>query len=532
MKNKKTLAIILYAVYAVALVLIITFASSLSSGIIYKLEVMFSKKNITDVTVDISDDTELLAGRYYYPQYTPTGSFSGSPGLRYASLDPEYLTVGDDGKVSASTDFPGDTFLGRVLVTSAYCEDFEKVITFRFVKKYPENFSVSYSVKGIGDESAELTVGVPVYVFSEIASGSVYNVSDHTLIYDSEYFVEGGDGSLIPTRPTDSGVTLAFSIEYGNGAIASSKSFTVKTAEEVCEFDEVLLNGVVANEFVGEKDKSISITLLKDGEAVATDYTLSLDMKGDANRDGKGGMYFLTVGDKGITVTLPGGYSKTVYPKIRNTVLRPILKDEEEESTHEIYLLVSEYKTVNFYFDGAVGYDTVEYEFDEEMMRLGSSARSFTIKPKKTGTTTLTLTIDDGCTRVSEEYTVHIGINLNPIYLISSNVSNFVSKVLGHMSAFVVLAFASMNLFKYVTVENKFKRFLLYSLTSLSVGSLTEIIQLFLPNRNGGVTDVILDMLGFYLGTLLIILYRYSKKVFITKILKKDGNGEICREKQ
>ena len=531
MKNKKRFAIILYAAYALALVLLITFGTSLAGDIVYKLEVMFSKKNITDVTVDISSDTELLAGRYYYPQYTPTGPFTGSPGLKYTSLDPQILTVGDDGSIRASLDFEGDTFLGRVKVTSAYCEELEKIITFRFVKKYPQDFAVSYSVKGIGGESAELTVGVPVYVFSEIASGSVYNVSDHTLIYDSEYFTECEDGSLMPTKATEDGVTLAFSIEYGNGAIASSRSFTVRTAEEVCEFDEVLLNGVPADEFVGARNKGIAITLLKDGEEIATDYSISLDMKGDANRDGKGGMYFLTVGDKGLTLTLPGGYAKTVYPKIRNTILRPILTDAEQERTHEIHLLVSEYKTVNFYFDGQVGYDTVEYEFDEDMMRLGSSVRSFTIKPKKTGTTTIKLTIDDGYTRVCEEYIVHVRRNLNPIYIISKNVSNFVSKVLGHMSVFAVLAFVSMNLFKYVTVENKLKRFLLYSLTSLSVATLTELIQLLMPSRNAGVGDVLVDMLGFYFGTLAVLVFRCAARRLLPKMLDRAKAKFSCSEK-
>lgn len=530
MKNKKTLAIILYAVYAVALVLIITFASSLSSGIIYKLEVMFSKKNITDVTVDISSDTELLAGRYYYPQYTPVGSFTGSPGMRYTSLDPEYLTVGDGGKICASTDFEGDTFYGRVKVASAYCESLEKIITFKFVKKYPENFSVSYTVKGLAKEVSELTVGVPVYVFSRISSDSDYNMSDYTLIYDKEYFAEGEQGSLVPIKSTEDGTLLAFSIEYGNGAIASSKSFTIAEKPLADEFDEVLLNGVPADEFVGERGKSISVTLLNGGEEIATDYAMSLDMKGDANRDGRGGMYFLTVGDKGLTITLPSGFSKTVYPKIRNTISRPILKNEEQEKTHTINLLVSEYKTVSFYFDKNVGYDTVEYEFDREMMRLSSSDRSFTIKPKKAGTTTVKLTIDDGYTRVSEEYTVHIKRNWNPVYLISSNVSGFVSKVLGHMTLFIVLAFLSMNLFKYVNVTGRVKRFAIYTLTALPVASLTEFIQFFIPNRNSTLSDVLVDMLGFYLATLLIIAGR-CVRAGIDKVMPKNKKKQFdCSE--
>ena len=519
-KNKKRLAIILYAVYALSLVLVITFGTSLTHDIVYKLEVAFSNKNVTDVTVDISSDTELLAGRNYYPQYTAKGSFRGSAGLRYASLDPELLRVGESGQLYTSTDFDGDSFIGRVKITSAYDKDFEKIVSFKFVKKYPESFSVSYSLKGVG-ETAELVVGVPVYVFSRITSSSDYNVSDYTLIYDTDYFTEASDGSLIPIKPTEGNATLAFSVEYGNGAIASSKSFTVLDKPEVVEFDEIILNGTAPENFVGVRGKSISITLLKDGEAIATDYTISLAKTGDANRDGKGGMYFLTAGEKGLTITLPNGFAKTVEFAIENKILLPTLKDKSVRESHVISLRNTDVITYAFTFDGEVTYDNVTYEYDSDVIRLTTTSRSFTVDPRtgQLGTTEIKVIIDDGYTRLEDVYTVKIREDIRLMALISQNVSSFVSKVLGHMVLFAALACISMNLFKHLKIEGRGKRFLLYTLTALPVGIITELIQLFIPGRNPGVTDVLVDMLGFYLMTLGIVALKplFAKLEFLRK---------------
>ena len=91
MKSKKIIAILLYAVYALGLVLAISFGTSVADEIIADMKDAFSKKNIDDVTVDIATDTELLAGKYYYPEYTAHGKFRGGAGLEYESLDPDYL---------------------------------------------------------------------------------------------------------------------------------------------------------------------------------------------------------------------------------------------------------------------------------------------------------------------------------------------------------------------------------------------------------------------------------------------------------
>ena len=532
MKNTKRLAIILYAVYVTALVLVITFGTSVSADLIYKIEIAFLRKNIDDVTVDISSDTELMAGVTHYPQFRGQGSYRGSAGLRYTSLDPELLGVGDSGSLYATTDFEGDSFIGRVKVTSAYDADFEKIFSFKFVKKYPDSFSVLYSVKGCVSEESELTVGVPVFVYSKIDKSLEYNMSDYTLIYDKEYFTEGAQGSLIPIKATSEGQMLSFSIMYGNGNAASSKSFTVVDRDLPEDFDSVLLNGVPADEFVGEREEGISITLLKNGEKIATDYTISLAKTKDANRDGKGGIKFVSVGDKEMTLTLPNGFAKTVKFPVINKILLPIVKDSAVRQEHIITLRDTEVKAYSFYFADEVGYDKVTYEYDAEMLHLYSTDRSFTVDPRagKTGVTEIKLIIDDGYTRVEDVYTVEIKEDFRPLSLISDNVSGFVSKVLGHWAMFAVLAFLSMNLFRYVPDMPMWKRFIFYTLTALPVAALTELIQIFIPDRSAGITDILIDMSGFYLGTAFVLGFRFFGEKYVKPMISKI-NSKGAEEK-
>ena len=87
------------------------------------------------------------------------------------------------------------------------------------------------------------------------------------------------------------------------------------------------------------------------------------------------------------------------------------------------------------------------------------------------------------------------------------------------MVLFAALACISMYLFKHLKIEGRGKRFLLYTLTALPVGIITELIQVFIPGRNPGVTDVLIDMLGFYLMTLAIVGFKafWDKHGFLRK---------------
>ena len=509
LKSKKT-AIVLYVIYVTFLTLLLIFGGKVSSFATKTVSAILNKKNITSVTSDISAEDELFAGEYQYPQYTAQGRFRGDAGLEFTSLDPEYLTVNKKGGVLADMSFEGDVFDGRVKVTSKYDKDFEQVLSFRFVKKYPDVFTSSYFVKGYEYDSPKLYIGVPVYTYSSVESDVEYNVHDYTVEYDDEYFTASDDGTLIPIKTTADGQTLSFTVRYANGASAVSKSFTIEEwGSEITEIDEVLLDGHTPDEYVVKRGWAVAISLLKDGVTVPVNYTVEFPEKNDVIQNNTGMPGFKTAGDKQITVTLPSGFSKSVTVKVRNTVELPTLTDKTARETHTITMLDTDVTSFKFKFGKDVTFDEVKYEFDSSVIGVSPASRGFTLTPKSCGTTTLKLIVDDGFTRFEDTYTVQIKENTNVVAILAKNVGTFVSKFLGHMTLFAILAVFSMNVFRFVWLFRPLERFLAYTMMALPSAAITEIAQRFIPGRYGRLLDVIIDMTGFYIGTLIIVILKY-----------------------
>ena len=190
-RKKKIFVITLFTLYALAVTLVLIFGAKLSVWLANKVDLALNKKEITDVTVNVKDGAELLADRDHYLQFIAHGEFTGDPGLRFTSLNPEYVGVTSTGTVWSKINFEGDYLDGQIKVTSKYDEDFEKIFTFRFVKKIPDEFIAAYYVKGYAHGVKNLRVGVPIYVFSHTEQKSGYNVYDYTVEYDEEYFEFG-----------------------------------------------------------------------------------------------------------------------------------------------------------------------------------------------------------------------------------------------------------------------------------------------------------------------------------------------------
>lgn len=504
MKSKKRIAIILYAVYALALTLVLLLGKSVSESLILKLENKLKQKHITDVTIDIDPREELLAGEYYYPHYVAHGDFRGDPGLVYTSLDPELLSVSWSGKLYAYPKFDTDFIDASIKITSLYDEDFEKVMTFRFVKKYPENYTPTVFVKGYGEAEDTLCVGVPVYVFPKIDEDEKYNAKNYKVEYDENYFDLTEDGYLIPVRATENGETVSFSVVFANGNGKVTASYQVKDAITVESFDGIKLG---KGSMIATKGKETRLTLYKDGEPLMSDYTLTID--GEPITIDKDGSFTLdTLGSKTAAVTLKNGYTKTFIIEVRNVVSLPVLSDHPNAT--EFDMLDTDVRRFWFEFDRDVTYDTVSYEYDTEEMILTVSSRSFTITPMKAGEIHLKLIVDDGFTREEMILTFNVKRNMNPIAMLTKHVGAFVSKFLGHIMMFAFLALLALNMFRYFRVENIYKRFILYSMTALPIAVLTECVQWFIPERDGRLADVLIDMTGFYLGTAAVLFVVFA----------------------
>ena len=509
----KTLSKILYVTYSIFLILILVLDTGIAVvAIEWAKAALAERKDIADVSVQLDED-ELLAGRYYTPKYIPTGDFTGDAGLEFTSMNPDYLTVSLVGAVNAKATFDGDSLDASIKITSKYDKDFEKIVTFRFVKKYPENVNAVYYMKGYGYSAKTLYTGVPVYAYSNILTQNPpYNMVDYTIVYDEEYFDKTEDGALIPKRETVDGETLTFKAVYGNGMTVESVSFVIKAPDNaITDVDEIRVNNSLDDSIDLSRGSPILVYLYYKGKHVASDYSIAF-----TNEDGlamnKAGMYyFKTPGDRSVTITLPNGLSKTVLLRVRNVISAPIIEDEEIQKTRHISISGKDSQIVNYRFEDGVTYKTLTFDYDKEIIKLTPGSNRIVITPLKEGTTTVKMILDDGAERLEESFTVEVKASTSLRAKLMQNVSYWFPKFFGHGGLFLLLAFFAMNMFKHLDVDGLFARFLLYSMSGLSVAFISEFMQMFMPKRSASMTDIAIDMGGFLLGTLLVLLKRSIK---------------------
>ena len=210
-----------------------------------------------------------------------------------------------------------------------------------------------------------------------------------------------------------------------------------------------------------------------------------------------------------MTITLPNGFTKEFTLKVRNKMVAPTVTDSDVASSHVIELLDTDVKSLKLTYPNGVTYKDIKCEYDPEIVSVSYTDTTVTITPKNIGSTEFKIILDDGYERIEEVYTLRVEHNKSLIVWAAKNVEIFVAKIIGHTTLFVVLAVLSMNMFKYIEIDNVFKRFFFYTMTALPIGAITEFVQHFMPSRHGKVEDVLIDMAAFYIGTAIVLTVRF-----------------------
>ncbi len=87
-----------------------------------------------------------------------------------------------------------------------------------------------------------------------------------------------------------------------------------------------------------------------------------------------------------------------------------------------------------------------------------------------------------------------------------------------HVPMFAVLAFLFRLILQTVPIEN-WKRNAIALLGSGFFGLINEIIQIYVPGRYGGLTDILLNLAGAILGIVVFGLIEKSKSGVIRRII-------------
>ena len=105
--------------------------------------------------------------------------------------------------------------------------------------------------------------------------------------------------------------------------------------------------------------------------------------------------------------------------------------------------------------------------------------------------------------------------------------ASFIRKAFGHFGLFVISGLlSSLAFYLWLKPLSWSKHYLIATIGvtfGLSIGILTEVIQLNVPGRSGEFTDVLIDFSGYLLGALIISFILFI--IFINKN-KKSSNAQ------
>lgn len=174
--------------------------------------------------------------------------------------------------------------------------------------------------------------------------------------------------------------------------------------------------------------------------------------------------------------------------------------------------------SIKLNFTDDTTYRIVHYQSsNQKVLTIGDDG---SIIPHKKGTSTVTLTINDGMTN---EIKIELKIKVVPQKVVN-NLSSFLHKVrkgIGHFGAFFVFGiFSTFTLLLYFRYKKWFFSVPLCFVQGFGIAALTEYIQTFVPGRCGLFSDVIIDFSGFCCSAVLlsiIILLVYLGKYLKNK---------------
>ena len=504
----KKIAVVLYFIWASFLVVALTFGSDLEGFLINALrsgiDGIVHNVQIDDVVMDVDVEEPFMVGKYITPKYTVKGRVDGDAGLRFKSLDDTIKSVGLTTGSFMGVKTEKDQTEGRIEITSIYDLDFRKELTLRFEKKYPQEVTARYIVKSQGAMARKVYLGIPMYAYISVAPGETYSERDFEVVYDERYFEEIDTYIYRPIKETPEGEEVSLSYVFKNGKVAQTQNFTICATPVVEAVDEIRLGQNNADGLEVKRNSSQFLTLYKDGKRVYSDYELSFSDP-DAVKEAPTTSYlqFTKIGPQTITVRLPNGFEKSFSVNVYDLIKFPEITPPKANEGGMYECAKGETIEFSYEFEKGLTYMTLQFEYDKTVVTLLRQGTTFSFKGLKPGETEVKIVLDNGVEHFEESYKIKVNPSFNILEYIKTQSGNIVGKVLGHFCGFMVLAFFSMNMARYMRFDSEVSNFVFLTVCGLAVALLTEMLQMFMPMRSPLLSDVIVDMGGFYLGLLL-----------------------------
>ena len=536
MKFLKKLSMIMFVGWSILLVLILTFGTKIAGMISANVsEQIYEQKNkLTDIVVN---DVEYLIERVYSPEFTIVPDTHPADDLVYTSLTPEIFEIVNEYQIKGKR-LETDKNVGKILVTSKTDSEFRKEIDLTFIKTYPTGFNFYLcDSEHLKQDNNNVYIDTPFFVCANLTSNhSGITENQMSFNYDKDYFEviknSYGDLELKPIYQDyqigDEFMPVTTQIELVvNGKVVSALEITINPILHANSFDKAMFVAYPSTRVEMSSDVFVKqkfyIELYDEGNKLRTPFKVSVDDPSLVKVSSDGELQFLKRGVANITVELKNGFSKTYQVNIRDRVVAPYISSSALNDAGEIVIKLEMGTYVNISFPGNASYTEYTYTLDSRVAspELNEENKIY-IAGSAIGTYNLVINVNNGIEPpITVTYKIHVIPNENSYAEISQEFSQFLAKVLGHMSFFVLQAILGVFMISFYKRKESWLNGLLLILVGIFTAWVSEFIQFFIPGRFCSIEDVCIDMFGYcvglFVGTIGRLFIKLNKLIFSRK---------------
>lgn len=538
---KKKLSMILFVSWSVLVVLILTFGTTVA-GMITKFatNIIHSQfQKLTDVEVFLED--EYIIEESYRLEYITYPENNYDKEIVFTSLTPEIFTI-KDGEIITGLRTNQDKTVGKLLITSNKYPNFKKEVEINFTKVYPDKVDFMIFDKHQKDiPYNKLYIGMNYYLYSYMQlnndSNAIITENSYEFIYDENYFTyveDGTNGIYLKTKvdgyqigDTFDPINTTIQMKY-NGKIVKSYDVTINPLEKVDSFDKIMLSYVDDNIEITDDifvDDNYFIRIYQENQEKIIPYVLETSDE-DIMEIKQNLLMFHKAGNVKLTITLENGFQKEYNILVRNHLVEPKISNLKYNEEGKGILLTESNNAILIKFDKEAKYQEWSYELITDLEKVATEQQKdkLIISSMNTGSAKLKIIVDDGFEEpIIKVIDLIIIQNPHGKSRISKVFGLILGKVAGHFSFFILQAILAFWMMYYYKGKKQWLNVIIFLSFGLFIASLTEFIQLFIPGRSGRIIDVLLDMSGYLLGTLVAyLIYLLIKKKKMKEGIKNE----------
>lgn len=516
----KKLSMILFIIWSISVVLILTFGTQVAGMISNSVsEVIHTEQNkLKDVTIN---KTQIPIEQLIELDVTLSPDTFSSSDIIYTSLNPELFDIRNNHYIVGKT-FDGEQKSGTLLITNRLDDKFKKEVDITFYKTYPTDIKLELLDENrLSKEDNEVYIKIPFFIEINFTPDKD-DISEKEIecIFNEEYFTCNIIEETIELIPkyedydlNDDFSPISNTVKVlVNGNEIKSYDLTINPIQQCNSFDQIKIYKIGEGLLETRNDifvkDEMSLILYSENKKLTTNFTIKSNNEDICQITEDNKIKCLKTGTVTLEVSLLNGYKEELNLVIRNKLGLPTYSGVKFNDNNEIIIKQETDNQLFFKFGDDVSFDKITYTIDSGISHeYNEELNSITLTGNKKGSYNLIVTIDDG---MEEPIVLNLVIkvieNERSFSSIISKFSRFLAKILGHMSFFVLEAILAFFMMFYYKGKNKWINALIYFGIGLFLASLTEFIQLFIPGRSGTFKDVMIDMSGYLIGFIISIL--------------------------